>query len=255
MKKIAILGSTGSIGRSTLAIVSAYPERFSVVALAAGQDFEGLFRQALRYKPKLVSVAREQDALQVRDGLEMSGLEGVEVVHGPAGNIAVATKYMKAAGYASGKYTGGAVVKVVGSTGDPADKDAAIVNQALESLGFKTNFTLVDQSVMYSKYCGVPKQEIDVCPASGWIRDWADPQTLLDPTFAGYNIVPTNNSNWSLAGWQDWPKSNGGTYTGGPLTSIDQAMRAAEATVGETARAQAWANVDKLLVDQAVAVP
>ncbi|MGZ4812198.1 MAG: 1-deoxy-D-xylulose-5-phosphate reductoisomerase [Terriglobales bacterium] len=91
MKKIAILGSTGSIGRSTLAIVSAYPERFSVVALAAGQDFEGLFRQALRYKPKLVSVAREQDAQQVRDGLEMSGLEGVEVVHGPAGNIAVAT--------------------------------------------------------------------------------------------------------------------------------------------------------------------
>jgi 1-deoxy-D-xylulose-5-phosphate reductoisomerase len=91
MKKIAILGSTGSIGRSTLAIVSAYPERFSVVALAAGQDFEGLFRQALRYKPKLVSVAREQDARQVRDGLEMSGLEGVEVVHGPAGNIAVAT--------------------------------------------------------------------------------------------------------------------------------------------------------------------
>ncbi|MGZ4826532.1 MAG: 1-deoxy-D-xylulose-5-phosphate reductoisomerase [Terriglobales bacterium] len=91
MKKIAILGSTGSVGRSTLAIVSAYPERFSVVALAAGQDFEGLFRQALRYKPKLVSVAREQDALQVRDGLEMSGLEGVEVVHGPAGNVAVAT--------------------------------------------------------------------------------------------------------------------------------------------------------------------
>jgi 1-deoxy-D-xylulose-5-phosphate reductoisomerase len=91
MKRISILGSTGSIGRSTLAIVSAYPERFSVVALAAGSDFEGLFRQALRYKPKLVSVAKEEDAEQVRDGLEMSGLEGVEVVHGPAGNVAVAT--------------------------------------------------------------------------------------------------------------------------------------------------------------------
>jgi 1-deoxy-D-xylulose-5-phosphate reductoisomerase len=91
MKKISILGSTGSIGRSTLAICSAYPERFSVVALAAGSDFEGLFRQALRYKPKLVSVAKEEDAQQVRDGLEMSGLEGVEVVHGPAGNVAVAT--------------------------------------------------------------------------------------------------------------------------------------------------------------------
>jgi 1-deoxy-D-xylulose-5-phosphate reductoisomerase len=91
MKNIAILGSTGSIGRSALSLVSAYPERFTVVSLAAGNDHEGLFRQALRYKPQLVSVAREEDAQQVREGLEMSGLTGIEVVHGTAGNIAVAT--------------------------------------------------------------------------------------------------------------------------------------------------------------------
>jgi hypothetical protein len=48
MKKIAILGSTGSIGRSALSIISAYPERFSVVSLAAGNDADALFRQALR---------------------------------------------------------------------------------------------------------------------------------------------------------------------------------------------------------------
>ncbi len=173
----------------------------------------------------------------------------------PAGNLAVATKYMKAAGYTSGKYTGSAVVKVVGSTGDPADKDAAIVNQALQSLGFKTNFTLVDQSVMYSKYCGVPKQEIDVCPASGWIRDWADPQTLLDPTFAGYNMVPTNNSNWGQVSYPDWLKSNGGTYTSGPLTALDQQMKAAEKTVGDTARADAWGKIDVALVNDAIAIP
>jgi peptide/nickel transport system substrate-binding protein len=173
----------------------------------------------------------------------------------PAGNMSVAEKYMKAAGYSSGKYTGGVTVKVVGSTGDPADKDAAIVNQALQNLGFKTNFTLVDQSVMYSKYCETPKAEIDVCPNVGWIRDWSDPQTLLDPTFAGYNIVSTNNSNFGVVSWQDWPKSQGGTYTSGPLTAIDQAMKQAEATVGDSARATAWANVDKLLVDQAVAIP
>jgi peptide/nickel transport system substrate-binding protein len=172
-----------------------------------------------------------------------------------AGNPAVAAKYMKLAGYPSGQYTGSYVVKVVGATGDPADKTAAIVNHAIQSLGFKTNFTLVDQPVMYGKYCGVPKAEIDACPNVGWIRDWSDPQTLLDPTFAGYNIVSTNNSNWGQTGWQDWPKSGGGTYTSGPLTPLDQAMKAAETTVGDQARAQAWANVDKLLVDQAVAVP
>ncbi len=173
----------------------------------------------------------------------------------PSGNLQVAEKYMKLAGYKSGKYTGSATVTIVGSTGDPADKTAAIANQAFQNLGFKTNFKLVDQSVMYSKYCGVPKQKIDACPNVGWIRDWSDPQTTLDPTFAGYNIVPTNNSNWSMTSWQDWPKSQGGTYTGGPLTPLDQAMKAAEKTVGDTARAAAWAKIDRMLVDQAVAVP
>jgi peptide/nickel transport system substrate-binding protein len=173
----------------------------------------------------------------------------------PAGNMSVAEKYMKLAGYKTGKYTGSYVVKVVGSTGDPADKTASIANQAVRSLGFKTNFTLVDQPVMYGKYCGVPKAQIDICPNVGWIRDWSDPQTLLDPTFAGYNIVATNNSNWSMTSWQDWPKAAGGTYTSGPLTPIDQAMKKAEAAVGTTNRAAAWAKVDEMLVNNAVAVP
>ena len=50
---------------------------------------------------------------------------------------------------------------------------------------------------MYAKYCGVPKQEIDVCPTVGWIRDFADPLTVLYVPFYGPAIVPTNNSNWS----------------------------------------------------------
>ena len=170
----------------------------------------------------------------------------------PQGNASVAAKYMKLAGYPSGKYTGSYVVTVVGSTGDPAAETSAIANNAVQSLGFKTNFTQVDQSVMYSRYCGVPKQEIDVCPNVGWIRDWSDPQTLLDPTFAGYNIVPTNNSNFGQVSWQDAP----GTYKAGtPLTPIDQAMKKAETTVGDSARATAWANVDGMLVNDAAAVP
>lgn len=173
----------------------------------------------------------------------------------PSGNLTVAEKYMKAAGYPSGKYTGNYVVKVVGSTGDPADKTAAIANNAIQSLGFKTNFTLVDQPVMYGKYCGVPKAEIDACPNVGWIRDWSDPQTILDPTFAGYNMVSENNSNWGQVGYKDWPKANGGTYTSGPLMPIDQMMKQAETANGDAARAAAWAKVDETLVNQAVAVP
>ncbi len=170
----------------------------------------------------------------------------------PSGNAAVAAKYMKAAGYPSGKYTGNYVVKVVGSTGDPAPKTAAIANNAIQSLGFKTNFTLVDQSVMYQKYCGDPKQEIDACPNVGWIRDWSDPQTLLDPIFAGYNIVTTNNSNWGQVSWQDAPYRD---KSGVIKTPLDKAMKSAEKTVGESARATAWGTIDNQLVNQAVAVP
>jgi peptide/nickel transport system substrate-binding protein len=188
---------------------------------------------------------------------QAGGLKGPNVDYNnySTGNISVAEKYMKLAGYSSGKYTGSYVVKVVGSTGDPATPTASIANHAVQALGFKTNFTLVDQPVMYSKYCGNPKAEIDICPNVGWIRDWSDPQTLLDPTFAGYNIVPVNNSNWSMASYQDWLKANGGTYTSGPLTAIDQAMKAAETASGTSAREAAWSKVDEMLVNEAVAVP
>ena len=181
-----------------------------------------------------------------------AGGPGYDFYASPTGNLALAESYMKKAGYPSGKYTGSAVIKVVGSTGDPAPQEAAIANQAALALGFKTNFNTVDQPVMYGKYCGVPKAEIDVCPNVGWIRDWADPQTLLDPTFAGYNIVTTNNSNWSQANWQDGPY---GPHPGKATTPIDIAMKAAEGTVGDSARAAAWAKVDQMLVADAVAAP
>jgi peptide/nickel transport system substrate-binding protein len=170
----------------------------------------------------------------------------------PAGNMSVAEKYMKLAGYSSGKYTGSTTIKVVGSTGDPADKDAAIANQAARNLGFKTNFTIVQQAAMYQKYCGDPKANIDICPNVGWIRDWSDPQTLLDPTFAGYNNVTTNNSNWGQVSWQDGPL---GPHPGQATTPLDKAMRIAEQATGDSARADAWAKVDEMLVANAVAVP
>ena len=69
MKRIAILGSTGSIGRSTLNIVESYPDRFSVTSLAAGSNLELIFEQTLRWKPRLVSVARECDADSLRKRL------------------------------------------------------------------------------------------------------------------------------------------------------------------------------------------
>jgi 1-deoxy-D-xylulose-5-phosphate reductoisomerase len=91
MKRISILGSTGSIGRSTLSVAESYPERFQIVALAAGSNLEATFEQALRWKPLVISLAAEADADALGARLKKSGHGGIEVVHGAAGTVRVAT--------------------------------------------------------------------------------------------------------------------------------------------------------------------
>ena len=91
MKRIAILGSTGSIGRSTLSVAESYPDRFQIVALAAGTNLEAAFEQALRWRPRVVSMAAEADADALRPRLKKEGLGEIEVVHGAAGTVRVAT--------------------------------------------------------------------------------------------------------------------------------------------------------------------
>src|SRR5437660_11252777 len=91
MRRIAILGSTGSIGRSTLSVVESYPERFQVVALAAGHNVDADFQQAKRWQPELVSMASEPDAHNLRARLQSVGLDRIEVLCGPPGAVAVAT--------------------------------------------------------------------------------------------------------------------------------------------------------------------
>jgi 1-deoxy-D-xylulose-5-phosphate reductoisomerase len=91
MKRIAILGSTGSIGNSTLKICESYPDRFSVLTLAAGKNVEAAFAQCQRWHPKVVSVAVEADADSLRKKLAAVGRKDIEVAHGAAGSIRVAT--------------------------------------------------------------------------------------------------------------------------------------------------------------------
>ncbi|HVP65546.1 MAG TPA: 1-deoxy-D-xylulose-5-phosphate reductoisomerase, partial [candidate division Zixibacteria bacterium] len=84
MKRIAILGSTGSIGCSTLKIVESYPELFSVVSMAAGSNLELAFDQAVRWRPKVLSVAQEANADALRTRLRQAGAGEIEVVYGSA---------------------------------------------------------------------------------------------------------------------------------------------------------------------------
>src|SRR5437879_6655259 len=91
MKSIAILGSTGSIGRSTLSVAESHPQRFQVVALAAGANLEAAFEQSRRWRPRIVSMASETDADTLGLRLKNEGLREIEVVHGATGAVRVAT--------------------------------------------------------------------------------------------------------------------------------------------------------------------
>jgi len=89
-RRIAILGSTGSIGASTLKIVEAYPERFSVTSLAAGSNVDVAFQQCRRWKPQLVSMATEERAWELQRKLKVSGMP-IPVGFGATGTVQVAT--------------------------------------------------------------------------------------------------------------------------------------------------------------------
>ncbi len=91
MKSIAVLGSTGSIGKSTLNICERYPDRYQVVSLAAGRNLDEVFAQCRRWHPRVVSVADESLANQLLRQLKAEGVTGVEVLHGNHGTVRVAT--------------------------------------------------------------------------------------------------------------------------------------------------------------------
>jgi 1-deoxy-D-xylulose-5-phosphate reductoisomerase len=91
VKKIALLGSTGSIGQSTLSLCESYPDRFHPIALAAGSNLEVALAQCLRWRPQLISIATEALADQLSTKLREAGITGIEVCYGTAGTVRVAT--------------------------------------------------------------------------------------------------------------------------------------------------------------------
>ena len=94
MKRLAILGCTGSIGRSTLSVVEAFPDRFKVVAVAAGRNLDVLREQVERFRPRLASVADPEAAAGLAadfpDTRWVSGPEGlIEVACHPEADVTV----------------------------------------------------------------------------------------------------------------------------------------------------------------------
>jgi peptide/nickel transport system substrate-binding protein len=92
---------------------------------------------------------------------------------------------------------------------------------------------------MHTKFCNVPKNEPDLCTNVGWIKDFQDPQAILQVTFNGDAIVESNNTNWPLL---DDPE-------------INKAIEDAIYVDDPAQRAEAWGRIDEQVMAEAPAVP
>jgi peptide/nickel transport system substrate-binding protein len=168
---------------------------------------------------------------------EAGGLEGpgLDFMSHPEGDLELAASYFKKAGYASGKYEGSDELLMVGTSEGVAEKAAEVAKEQFEKLGFKVRLRLVTQDAMYTRFCNVPGANVAICPNVSWGKDFADAQTILDPTFNGKNIVPQGNSNW--------PELD--------VPEINEAMDKAELISDPKDRAEAWAKIDQMVTEQA----
>jgi peptide/nickel transport system substrate-binding protein len=155
------------------------------------------------------------------------------------GDKALMAKYFKAAGFSSGKYEGNKTILMVSDSAQPEKSVAQIAEQQLRNMGFKTKLRFVERSTMFTKFCNVPDSGVNVCPSVGWLKDFPDAQTMLDPTFNGENILSANNSNW--------PELDDKT--------LNAQMDKAKLLVDPKQRAKAWADVDKGIVADAPGIP
>jgi peptide/nickel transport system substrate-binding protein len=163
----------------------------------------------------------------------------------PAGDPAVAKKYMLLAKKdgvpvtADGKYAGKEKLLMIGTNADPGKKSAQVAENQFEKLGFNLNFRIVTQDALYTKFCGVPKANVAICPNVGFFKDFVDPESFINPTFNGEAILPANNTNW--------PQLNDKAIN----AAID---KAALLPPGE-GRSKAFAKIDNDITALAPAVP
>jgi peptide/nickel transport system substrate-binding protein len=171
----------------------------------------------------------------------------LDFLKSPTGDPALAKKYMLAAKQqdpslpidANGKWTGADKLLTIGGNADPVKKAAEVFQGQIEQLGFKLNFRLVPADTLFTKFCGVPSQKVAICPSVGWYRDFADPQSMLDATFNGDNILQQGNVNW--------PQLD--------VPAINRAMKTAAVSDVGPGRNKAWAAINHSIAEQAPGIP
>jgi peptide/nickel transport system substrate-binding protein len=154
------------------------------------------------------------------------------------GSVGKAKAMMRKAGYANGMYKGPQVT-MVSDNSPPGSNTAQVVAADMAKIGFDVKTISVTHATMYTKYCQVPKNAPNICPNVGWLPDFHEPQTVLDVTFAGNQIKPVNNVNWSQL---NDPK-------------INAAIAHAKTIIAPKARWAAWGRIDDMVTRTAASIP
>jgi peptide/nickel transport system substrate-binding protein len=172
---------------------------------------------------------------------EAGGAEGpgVDFLAKPEGDLELAKEYMRKAGYESGMYDGNKTFTGVSDNATQQKNVTQVAVAQFEKLGFKVDMKYVVRDSMYTKFCQVPGNQPDICPSVGWLKDFADPETLLGPVFNGKNILEEGNSNFALF---DDPE-------------VNKAMDDAEVINETDERNTAWGEIDKMITEKGAAIP
>jgi peptide/nickel transport system substrate-binding protein len=171
---------------------------------------------------------------------EAGGAEGfgLDFMANPKGDPELSAQYFREAGYESGKYEGSEELLMVGENAGVDERVAEVAAEQFSKLGFNIKLRKVTGDAMYTKFCNVPAAKVAICPNVGWLKDFPDPVTYLDPTFNGENILDQNNNNWTQL---DDP-------------ALNEEMNAAKLISDPAERAEAWAEIDRKVTEMAPAV-
>jgi len=153
----------------------------------------------------------------------------------PRGDARLAAKYFRRAG----SYERGRPLLMVGENRGAGGDAALVAQQQFTKLGFRIRLRQVDATTMFTKFCSVPRAAVAICPNVAWLKDFADPETFLSPTFNGENILETGSSNWSQLDDR----------------ALNARMQRASLLADPAERARAWGAIDEEITRLAVAIP
>ena len=180
MRRVALLGCTGSIGTSTLEVIAAHPERLEVAALAAGRNRDLLLAQCERFRPRLVSTVLEEDAAWLKSQLSYAadlhwGGEGLRACALMPGADTVVAAIVGAAGLSSTEAALRAGRRVCVANKESLVVGGALMRRAMDAGGGELLPVDSEHAALHQLLSGQDRasiRELRITASGGPFRDW-----------------------------------------------------------------------------------